>query len=128
MGKKLRSEDMRKIMGKKIRILREMNKVTQVELAKILGYKSTGTISLVENGIKGMKHVVIIKAAEFFRIPPAVLFSPADMDKDELEIFSAVMKLMDERRKRPRQVTPHVEILKRLLLETLKECIKIWSI
>jgi hypothetical protein len=30
MGKKLRSENMRKIMGKKIKILREMNNVTQV--------------------------------------------------------------------------------------------------
>ena len=125
MGKKLRSEDMRKIMGKKIRILREMNSVTQVELAKILGYKSTGTISLIENGIKGMKHVVVIKAAEFFRIPPSVLFSPVDMDKDELEIVSAVMKLMDERRKNPKQITPHVEIFKRMLLETLRECVKI---
>ena len=125
MGKKLRSEDMRKIMGKKIRILREMNGVTQVELAKILGYKSTGTISLIENGIKGMKHVVVIKAAEFFRIPPSVLFLPADMDKDELEIFSAVMRLLDERRKNPKQITPHVEILKRMLLETLRECVKI---
>jgi transcriptional regulator with XRE-family HTH domain len=125
MGKKLRSEDMRKIMGKKIKILREMNSVTQVELAKILGYKSTGTISLIENGIKGMKHVVVIKAAEFFRIPPSVLFSLADMDKDELEIFSAVMRLLDERRKNPKQITPYVEIFKRMLLETLRECVKI---
>ena len=125
MAKKLRSEDMRKIMGKKIRILREMNNVTQMELAKSLGYTSTGAISLIENGIKGMKHVTVIKAAEFFRISPSVLFSPADMDKDELEIFSAVLKLLDERRKKPKQITPHVEILKRLLIETLRECARI---
>jgi transcriptional regulator with XRE-family HTH domain len=121
MGKKLRSEDMRKIMGKKIRILREMNNVTQMELAKILGYKSTGAISLIENGIKGMKHVVVIKAAEFFRIHPTVLFSPANLDEDELEIYSDVMKSMDERRKQLKKTPPDVEILKRMLLETIKE-------
>ena len=124
MGKMLRSEDMRKIMGKKIKILREMNDVTQVELAKVLGYASTGTISLIENGIKGMKNVVVIKAAEFFRIHPSVLLLPSEMGRDELEIFSAVMRLMDERRKNPKQITPHVEIFKRMLLETLRECVK----
>jgi transcriptional regulator with XRE-family HTH domain len=116
MGKRLRSEDMRKIMGKKIRILREMNGVTQVELAKILGYTSTGTISLIENGIKGMKPVVVIKAAEFFRIPASVLFSPAEMDKDELQIYTAVMDLMDEYHKDPKRMKPYFEILKRILL------------
>jgi transcriptional regulator with XRE-family HTH domain len=121
MGKRLRSEDMRKIMGKKIKILRKMNSVSQVELAKILGYKSTGTISLIENGIKGMKNVVVIKVANFFRIDPSVLFSPSDMDQVELEIFSDVMKLMDERRKHPQKMKPHVELLKRILLVTLKE-------
>jgi transcriptional regulator with XRE-family HTH domain len=125
MGKRLRSEDMRKIMGKKIRILREMNSVKQVELAKKLGYKSTGTISLIENGIKGMKNVVVIKAAEFFRIDPSVLFSSSDMDKDELEIYSAVMRLMDERRRHPKRMSPHVEIFRRILLETVKEYTKI---
>ena len=115
MGKKLRSEDMRKIMGKKIRILREMNDVTQMELAKVLGYASTGTISLVENGIKGMKNVVVIKAAEFFRIPASVLFSPTDMEQDELEIYAAVMNLMDEYRKNPKRMKPYLEILKRIL-------------
>ena len=115
MGKKLRSEDMRKIMGKKIRILREMNNVTQMELGKILGYASTGAISLIENGIKGMKNVVVIKAAEFFRIPASVLFSPTDMDKDELEIYAAVMNLLDEYRKKPKRMKPYLENLKRIL-------------
>ncbi len=56
---------MRKIMGKKIKILREMNNVTQMQLAQILVYTRTGIISLVENGIKGMKHVTVIKARSF---------------------------------------------------------------
>ena len=115
MGKKLRSEDMRKIMGKKIRILREMNNVTQMELGKILGYASTGAISLIENGIKGMKNVVVIKAAEFFRIHPSVLLLPSEMGREELEIYSAVMNLMDEYRKNPKRMRPYLENLKKSL-------------
>ena len=115
MGKRLRSEDMRKIMGKKIKILREMNDVTQVELAKILGYASTGTISLIENGIKGMKNVVVIKAAEFFRIHPSVLLLPSEMGREELEIYSAVMNLMEEYRKNPKKMRPYLENLKKSL-------------
>jgi hypothetical protein len=57
-----------------------------------------------------MKNVVVIKAAEFFRIHPSVLLLPSEMGRDELEIFSAVMKLIDERRKHPKRMKPHVEI------------------
>jgi transcriptional regulator with XRE-family HTH domain len=115
MIKKLRTEDMRRIMGQKIKILREMNEVTQVELAKILGYSSTGTISLIENGIKGMKNVAVIKAAEFFRVHPVVLFSPTDLDKDELKILSAVMNLFEENRQNPIKMKPYIDILKKIL-------------
>jgi hypothetical protein len=45
-----------------------------------------------------------------------VLFSPSEMGKDELEIYSAVMSLMDENRKNPKRTKPYVEILKRVLL------------
>jgi transcriptional regulator with XRE-family HTH domain len=115
MGKNLSSVDMRRIMGKKIRLLRELNDITQVDLAKLLGYSSTGTISLIENGIKGMKNVAVIKAAGFFRVHPAVLFSPTDLDKDELKILSAVMNLLDENRRNPEKMKPYIDMLKMIL-------------
>jgi hypothetical protein len=55
--------------------------------------QSTGTTSLIENGIQGMKTAVVIKAAEFFRVPASVLFSPTYLEKDELQICSAAMNL-----------------------------------
>ena len=46
---------MNNIIGKNIRLLREKNKMTQLDISKVLGYKTTSIISEIENGKKGIK-------------------------------------------------------------------------
>lgn len=115
MDNVLVGEAYRKALGKKIRLLREANDVTQIELAKALGFKSTGTISLVENGIKGLKVASIVKAARYFNIHPAVLISAVEMGKDDLKMFSDLMILTEKKQKNPEKVKPFFDAISKLL-------------
>lgn len=54
MSNQFEGERLRRIFGKKIKQLRRIRGTTQVELAKELGFTSTGTISQVKNGIRGL--------------------------------------------------------------------------
>ena len=111
-------EAFKTVLGKKIKMLRELKQIGQVELARALGYKSTGTISLIENGKKGMKVSSILKASTFFKIHPAVLLSPLEVDKEDLEMFSDLMKLMERRKKEPDKTRPYFEAIRKLLEPT----------
>lgn len=111
----LTGEAYRRALGKKVRLLREQHEVTQVDLASALGFKSTGTISLVENGIKGLKITSIIKLARHFGIHPAVLMSPVEMEKDDLKMFSDLLTLTEKRKRNPEKVKPFFTAISRLL-------------
>jgi transcriptional regulator with XRE-family HTH domain len=118
MDQIMSGEVFRAVLGKKIKILRKLKPINQVELAKELGYKSTGTISLIENGIKGMKVSSILKVAKFFDIHPAVLLSPLEMEEEDLKMFSDLMKLMERRKKEPDKIRPYFEAIRKLLEPT----------
>lgn len=63
------------VFGKKLRILREMAGMTQVQLGKAIGYTSTGTVSLIESGKRRMMPDEILRAAEILNVDPTVLMS-----------------------------------------------------
>ena len=67
------NKDFRVIIGKRIRGLRIDHEMTQMDLADRLGMTSTGAISQIESGKKGMKLEMIIKAARVFGIQPSDL-------------------------------------------------------
>lgn len=78
----------KQIFGKKLRILRELHgDMTQAELGHALGYSSTGTISLIESGQRGMDNNRMAKTAELFGVNIAVLLSKKDMTKEEIELY-----------------------------------------
>jgi len=89
----------RHILGKKIRILREMVEMTQMDLANALGYTSTGMVSQIETGAKGMDPEKIIKAAKIFGVHPSVLISDVEMTREDVEMFvnlSIILKSKDK--------------------------------
>jgi transcriptional regulator with XRE-family HTH domain len=94
MGKEFLKE-----FGKRIRYLRELTNTTQEDLRKAMGYTSTGAISQIENGSKGMKLEAIAKAATFFGIHPAILISPISMSKSDLKIIVQMMDLIQKKDK-----------------------------
>jgi transcriptional regulator with XRE-family HTH domain len=100
-------EELRKIIGKKIKLLRTENKVSQVELGKKLGFSSSGTISQIENGMRGLKLASIMKAAKIFDVHPAVLISPVSIeDYNDFKLLSKVIRLIELKHERPEVAQP----------------------
>ena len=110
MKSKKRPAHFDKTLGNKIRILRQLHEMTQVEVADALGYESSGILSLIESGKSGMKREKIYKAAELFGVHPAVLMSPQEFDDEQIKMFIATFKLI-----RNREKSPHYQAIKALL-------------
>lgn len=60
-------------IGENIRKMRELNGLTQEELARRMGYKSKSTINKIESGINDIPQSKIIKFAECLNTSPSVL-------------------------------------------------------
>ena len=103
------------IFGKRIQELRKINDVTQMDLARAVGMSSTGAISQIENGTKGMKMSAIVKAAAFFGVHPIVLMSPVDHNKEDLEILIGIAKLMELRSRDSKKADPYLHAIKKLI-------------
>ena len=120
MSNQFEGERFRHILGKKIRKLRTISGKTQVELGKELGFTSTGSISQIENGLKGLKVESIVKAAEVFGVHPIVLMTPYELGKEETEIVSKLFLLLEKHRRQPSSARPYVQevlkILRRVVL------------
>ena len=104
-------------IGKKIRTLREMNEMTQMQLATAIGMTSTGAISQIENGEKGIKLHAILRAADVLGVHPVVLLSVEDLDKDELKLMVDMMSFLKKKHRNPRALKPHLDAIKRLIEE-----------
>jgi transcriptional regulator with XRE-family HTH domain len=115
MSDQFEGKRFRQILGNKIGKLRTMSGKTQVELAKELGFTSTGAISQVENGLRGLTVESIMKAAKVLDVHPIVLLMPREMDKDDIEIISAMFELFEKRSDRPDLVCPRIEAIRKLL-------------
>ena len=70
-------EEIRRVLGKKIRDAREEKKVTQKEVGDLLGY-SAMAISHFENGIRELKLSDLQKLADFFSKPLNFFFPTAE--------------------------------------------------
>lgn len=84
------------ILGKKLKLLRDMRDLNQSDVAAALNYNSSATISLIERGIKGMDNEQIYKAAKFFNVHPAYLFSPEEFSEEETETWINLMIVLKD--------------------------------
>jgi len=100
----------RHILGKKIRMLRDIARMTQMDLANALGYTSTGMISQIEAGAKGMDPEKIIEAARIFDVHPSVLISDVDMAHEDIEMFVNLSMILKSKHK-----AKHVGAIRELL-------------
>jgi len=109
-------QDINKVLGEKIRNLREIKGVSQMDLAYHLGYESTGAISQIENGIRGMGKRKMLQAAKFFGIHESILFSDKQFTRDQLEVFINLTTLIE---KSPD--SHHYEVVKSILANAVKD-------
>jgi transcriptional regulator with XRE-family HTH domain len=109
-------EELRKIIGNKIRILRKNIGISQVKLGTELGYSSSGTISQIENGVRGLQLASIMKAAEFFGVHPAVLISPVLIENySDIKLLSKFIRLIELKHERPEVAQPLLGAINGLL-------------
>lgn len=87
------TEDYNKIVGERLRFFRELHNITQTEIAQKLGYTSTGTWSLIENGIRGLNKTKMAEAAKILGTYVEVLTSETEMTKDELIDMNTLMDI-----------------------------------
>jgi len=110
-------ERFRQMLGKKIKTLRTARGITQVELARALGFTSTGAISQVENGLRGLMFESIINAAKVLDGHPVFLMDPDDIESDNCELISAMLRLFEKRRQEPELADRVIEELRAVLLK-----------
>lgn len=112
-------ESTRKTIGKNIKQLRKNKGMQQHELATLLDFASSGHVSLIENGQRGLPNDKILKIAEIFNVHPSVLFTdkPASMEYANLMGLLSKIILSDNK-------PPSFEALKMLLKSVADECEK----
>ncbi len=82
-------------IGKNIRMFRKKAGMTQVELATKLGYTSTGTLSQIESGSRGMDFDKLESVAKIFKVDVPVLLAPEDLDEiqvEDLRLFYSIQR------------------------------------
>ena len=89
----------RSAMGKKIKRFRQLREITQIELAKLLGYTSTGTLSQIENGLRGIDIDKLPKLAQILEVPVPVLVSDIDMSEADVRLLIKLIDLLKNKNK-----------------------------
>jgi transcriptional regulator with XRE-family HTH domain len=111
--------EFRKIIGRNISVLRSMKKLSQVQLGKALGYSSTGTISQVEAGERGLQLASIMQVADFFDVHPAFLITKVNSDNfNDFKLISKIIQLVELRHEQPEVAKPLFAAIN-FLLDTL---------
>jgi transcriptional regulator with XRE-family HTH domain len=112
---KITDAELRKRLGKKLKLLRLKREKTQVELATAMGMTSTGAVSQVENGSKGLRPLAILNAADFLEVSTADLIIPDDLDEVEVKLRVGLERLIRRRRKDAKSVASYIDALIKLL-------------
>jgi len=99
-------------VGERIKLFREIQGFSQVELAKMLGYQSTGAFSLIEAGERGLNRTKLAQAAKILDTFPEVLTADSKLTKQEILDLNKFLHI----RTNPKH-PKHKEMLKLLSLE-----------
>lgn len=95
-------------IGGRVKFFRELRGMSQLELAAAIGYKSSGAISLIERGERGMNKTNIKKAARTLAVHPYVLTAEETLTGDQLILLNQFMRILKD----PNQA-PHFKDIKR---------------
>jgi transcriptional regulator with XRE-family HTH domain len=87
-------DDFNETFGKKLRKLRDIHGMTQMDLAFKLGYESTGMISQVENGLKRMSLNRIRECSEIFGVPISELLGGKEYSMEEMALLNKMIAIL----------------------------------
>jgi len=83
------------VVGAKMKKLRRICGLDQVEVMRAMGYSSTSSVSQIEKGIKGMAFKRLESAAELFGVPAVVIASEKDYTLENLEMIKGLYTIID---------------------------------
>ncbi|MFH1981374.1 MAG: helix-turn-helix transcriptional regulator [Pseudomonadota bacterium] len=107
------TQDAKTLLGKKIKQLRNITNTTQVDLMKAVGYTSTGMVSQIESGERGMTLEKITLAAKFFGVPESFLMNTQEYSDDDLALLRKFTQIVEAPAdKKP----PYYEAIRTLIL------------
>lgn len=82
------------VLGRRIRLFRERARLSQMELARAIGYTSSGMMSQIERGLVGMEISKLLKVAAALGVHPVALLSDLDLAVEQLVNLSDFAKLI----------------------------------
>ncbi|MDD2389447.1 MAG: helix-turn-helix transcriptional regulator [Desulfobacterales bacterium] len=88
--------EFKKLLGRNIKKLRMKAGLSQVELGKKIGFKSSGTVSQIERGAIGLNVENIYRASHILGVHPIALCSPFEISDDQVEIYRNIMTIFSE--------------------------------
>lgn len=111
-------DNLKRIIGNRIRVYRKLKGLTQMELAEKIGYTSTASISEVERGNKALSMDKLELVAKVLEVPVSLLVTPLHYDDDvRKSALLADLVLMFEHIKD----TPVIDILHTIVKSELKK-------
>lgn len=110
----METSEINKAIGRKIALLLEINKMSQSELARIVGYSNHTAISQIVGGTKGPGKAMMKKIAKALHIPEPFLSSGDEYDREELEAMIKIKSLIDKKDENPEEYQLMLAFLKRL--------------
>ena len=85
------------VVGAKIKLVREIMQMTQKEFSEVLGYSSTGTLSLIERGLRGIGRKELLIIEDKFNVPAGAIISETPMGVDDLKALQGLMTLIKQK-------------------------------
>lgn len=113
----MQSKTIREIFGEQLKKLRQAHGMSQMDLAYILKYTSSGMVSQIENGKRGMDLEKIHQVVELFNVQPNFFFGEREIKGNDLKLclaFEAQVMLPPEKRH------DYFKCIRTLLLDTMK--------
>jgi len=73
-------DDLKATIGKRIKFFRSNRGMTQMELARKIGYTSSGVISEIESGLKAPSMDKLQAIADALKVPVSIIVTPVSYD------------------------------------------------
>lgn len=110
-------KETRKTIGANIRKLRKDKGLLQPQLSELLGLSSSGHLSLIERGERGLPSDKLIQVAKIFGVHPSVLFSEKPSSMEYAYLMGLLSKILLSENK-----PQSFEALKILIKSIADEC------
>jgi len=92
----LNKQELKKILGQNLKKLRKRAGISQVEFGGKLGLRSSGSISLIENGTRGLTLENLFRASQVLKVPLIALIAPGVISDEQVDVYKDITTIFSE--------------------------------